>query len=386
MKTNTQLIRIRMICLCTALLSVASASATSNYRYGPDEYVTIANGISPNGKYAITAHGAGDLGYDRFHIFVTDATTGRKVGPLEEIAQTLDTGAGAFCAKWSQDSQDVAITYRVDRHAPLKSVSYKISNGRAQALKMPHDTTDPEVVSYWQQQCSQSKPSPKIFGAQSATSASSLAVTNSSAPSPESLITPGAERFVVGGLSVGATPLQVIRFLSAKGLHPTGERQWSYAQGAKTVQKVNYVAKESYSNGKTGLDEVKAELSFTPPFPTSNGVFSLVHDIWYETHYGEGVSVTQIKTDLQNRYGSTKDSSDGFPCPFLRWGIRGKSYASVDVNVQAFICPAPNPGAVGTLRISILDNGLLGEAMTRARAHLDQVDSERNKDTTKPSY
>jgi hypothetical protein len=39
--------------------------------------VTVAKGLSPHGKYAITAHGEGDLGYDNFHIFLTDAVTGR---------------------------------------------------------------------------------------------------------------------------------------------------------------------------------------------------------------------------------------------------------------------------------------------------------------------
>jgi hypothetical protein len=33
------------------------ALATSNYEYGPDEYVTVANGISPDERHAITAHG-----------------------------------------------------------------------------------------------------------------------------------------------------------------------------------------------------------------------------------------------------------------------------------------------------------------------------------------
>ena len=42
------------------------ALATFNYEYGPDEYVTVANGISPDERYAITAHGGGKLGYDKF--------------------------------------------------------------------------------------------------------------------------------------------------------------------------------------------------------------------------------------------------------------------------------------------------------------------------------
>jgi hypothetical protein len=145
-------------------LPATVALATSNYQYGPDEYVTIARGISPSRKYAITAHGEGELGYDNFHIFLMDAVSDKKIAPLEEIVDTLDTGAGAFCAKWSNDSQQVVIIYRVDRHAPLKAVSYDIKNGRARLIKGPIDVTSKEQIAYWQNQCSQSKPSERIFG------------------------------------------------------------------------------------------------------------------------------------------------------------------------------------------------------------------------------
>lgn len=157
-------IRQLLIFLSAVLVPATVALATSNYQYGPDESVTIAKGISPNGKYAITAHGEGDLGYDNFHIFLTDAVSSKKIGPLTEIVDTLDTGAGAFCAKWSKDSERVVIIYRVDRHAPLKAVSYRIGQGRARLLKGPVDVTSSEQISYWQHQCSQSKPSEKIFG------------------------------------------------------------------------------------------------------------------------------------------------------------------------------------------------------------------------------
>ena len=64
--------------LLSALLFPATgALATSNYEYGPDEYVTIAKGFSPDGKYAITAHGEGELGDENFHLFLTDAVAGK---------------------------------------------------------------------------------------------------------------------------------------------------------------------------------------------------------------------------------------------------------------------------------------------------------------------
>ncbi len=153
-----------LLCLGALTLAASAALATSNHEYGPDEYVTVARGLSPDGKYAVTAHGGGDLGYDHFHIFLTDAVTGKKIGPLEEIKDALDTGADAFCAKWSRDSQEVLIVYRVDRHAPLKAVSYHIGDRRARRLRGPYDVTAPDLIAYWGEQCSEGKPSEKTFG------------------------------------------------------------------------------------------------------------------------------------------------------------------------------------------------------------------------------
>ena len=146
------------------LLSATSLRATSNHEYGPDEYVTVINGISPDGKFAITAHGGGELGYDNFHLYLTDANTGKKVGPLEEVKETLDTGAAAFAAKWSKDSQQVIIVYRVDRHEPLKAISYRITGRRARHIKGPFDVKSEDLIKYWQTYGSGESVSPKIFG------------------------------------------------------------------------------------------------------------------------------------------------------------------------------------------------------------------------------
>jgi hypothetical protein len=146
------------------LLSAISLRATSNYEYGPDEYVTVSNGISPDGKFAITAHGGGELGYDNFHLYLTDANTGKKIGPLEEIKETLDTGADAFAAKWSKDSQQVIIVYRVDRHEPLKAILYRITGRRARRIKGPFDVKSEDLMRYWQTCGSGESVSPKIFG------------------------------------------------------------------------------------------------------------------------------------------------------------------------------------------------------------------------------
>jgi hypothetical protein len=117
-------------------IAMCSTFATSNHEYGPNEYAVIKGGLSPDHKYSIAAHGGGELGYDHFHIYLMNAATGKKIGPLEEIKDTLDTGADAFYAKWSANSTEVAIRYRIDRREALE-VRYRIGNGRAFLIKGP---------------------------------------------------------------------------------------------------------------------------------------------------------------------------------------------------------------------------------------------------------
>jgi hypothetical protein len=128
----------RAVCGVFAIIGIAISStfATSNHEYGPNEYAVIDGGLSPDHKYSVTAHGGGELGYDNFHIYLMNAATGKKIGPLEEIKDNLDTGADAFYAKWSANSTEVAIRYRVGRHEAME-VRYRIGNGRAYLIKGP---------------------------------------------------------------------------------------------------------------------------------------------------------------------------------------------------------------------------------------------------------
>lgn len=153
--------------VAAALLALSPISlATSNYEYGKDEYVTVSHGLSPDKKLAITAHGEGELGDEDFHLYLFDAGTGKKIGPLSEIDEFLDTGAGAFAAKWSADSTEVTLIYRVDRHEPLKSITYKIKDGRATpTTKKPVDVAEKSaLVKFWQDNSSDPKPTEKTFG------------------------------------------------------------------------------------------------------------------------------------------------------------------------------------------------------------------------------
>ena len=148
------------------VLAIATLSlhATDTYQYGPAEYVTITDGQSPDGKYAITAHGEGDMGYDNFHLFLYDASTGKKIGPLEEVGGNLDTGAGSFCAMWTKDSGQVSIFYRVDRHAPIKEMTYRISKGRAFPQTPAPVDVKGDYVWYWSQHCSYQHVPGKTYG------------------------------------------------------------------------------------------------------------------------------------------------------------------------------------------------------------------------------
>jgi hypothetical protein len=153
--------------LITILVSIfalsASASATNNYEYGINEYVTIAQGISPDGKWAITAHGQREYGYDDFHLYLTDARTGKNVAPLKEIVKILDTGAGSYAAKLSKDSSTVTIVWRWSRHDPFLSMTYRIKGRRAVPLTKAPVESD-ELGTYWSENCSGVKQSPRRFG------------------------------------------------------------------------------------------------------------------------------------------------------------------------------------------------------------------------------
>jgi hypothetical protein len=127
--------------LAITLLISGRAGATSNYEYKPDEYVVISDGRSPDGKYSIAAHGEGELGDENFHLYLMNAETGQKIGILDKVKDTLDTGADAFYARWSADSREVAIRYRIDRRE-ARMVRYRIEQGHARLLNGPAKVKD----------------------------------------------------------------------------------------------------------------------------------------------------------------------------------------------------------------------------------------------------
>ena len=150
---------LRLAIYATGLLCASVVCATSNYDYAPNEYVTIATGLSPNGRFAVTAHGEGEGGIDNFHLYLTDTAKNWNISMLADIIDTLDTGANALAAKWSRDSRQVTIIYRIDRHVPLKATTYRITDQGATCIKPPFDVISDELLTYWQK----AKPSKKKF-------------------------------------------------------------------------------------------------------------------------------------------------------------------------------------------------------------------------------
>lgn len=128
------------------LLALAPfAEATSDYFYKPGEFVTVKHGRSPDGVYSIAGHGPGENGGDDFKVYLMDAKTGKKIGPLTEITDGSwqDTAPLAYHANWSADSHFVTISYRSDRHT-ISLIKYRIENRRAFRVKGPSPATDRE--------------------------------------------------------------------------------------------------------------------------------------------------------------------------------------------------------------------------------------------------
>jgi hypothetical protein len=112
-----------------------TASATSNHEYRPDEYLPIVRGVSPDGYYAIAAHGEGYLGYDHFQLYLVDAKTHKPLAGLKEPKEPfVDTGPNAYYAEWSSDSKQVSIIFRAERHLAVR-LRYRVESGRAHLLQ-----------------------------------------------------------------------------------------------------------------------------------------------------------------------------------------------------------------------------------------------------------
>lgn len=128
--------RFKVAAVALAILSLpVMAHATSNQTYKPGDYPLVTDGLSPDRKASIRAHGDGELGMDNFHIYLFRENPQKRVGALEEIVE-LDTAADAFTAKWAPDAKAVAIQYRIDRHV-YGAQAYTLANNRAYPISGP---------------------------------------------------------------------------------------------------------------------------------------------------------------------------------------------------------------------------------------------------------
>jgi len=127
-----------------ACLAASPAGATSNYQYGPDEYVVIEDGLAPNKRLSIAAHGSGEYGDEDFHVWLMAEPAHRRLAVLDDMTcpsdgashACLDSGANAYTAVWSPNSRHVAVSFRTNRHM-LQLNIYAIEGRRAVLVSGP---------------------------------------------------------------------------------------------------------------------------------------------------------------------------------------------------------------------------------------------------------
>jgi hypothetical protein len=128
------------IALASVLVAffAAAAQATAVHPYKKNEYPVITDGTAPSRKLSIAAHGGGELGDEGFHLYLMAEPTHTIIRRLPGVGgdNILDTAPDAFQARWSTDSQHVAVLFRFDRHI-LGMELYAIRDGRAQAVGGP---------------------------------------------------------------------------------------------------------------------------------------------------------------------------------------------------------------------------------------------------------
>jgi hypothetical protein len=119
-------------------LGALPVRATDNHEYGKDEYAVIRDGLAPNRRLALAAHGEGEVGDGNFHVWLMAEPAHRKIVVLEGVGENniLDTGPASYHASWSGDSRSVAINFRSSRHIVELNL-YRIEDRRARQVTGP---------------------------------------------------------------------------------------------------------------------------------------------------------------------------------------------------------------------------------------------------------
>jgi hypothetical protein len=112
--------------------AAAPVRATSEHDYAGDEYAIIRNGLSPDKRLSLAAHGDGEGGHGNFHVWLMAEPAHRRIARLDDIGSenNLDTAPDAYHGQWSADSRHVAVGFRFDRHQVQINI-YNIENRRA---------------------------------------------------------------------------------------------------------------------------------------------------------------------------------------------------------------------------------------------------------------
>ena len=119
-------------------LAAAPVRATSEHDYAGGEYAIIRDGLSPDRLMSLAAHGDGEGGHEKFHVWLMAEPAHRRIARLDDIGSdnNLDTAPDAYHAQWSADSRHVAVGFRFDRHQVQLNI-YNIENRRAHLVAGP---------------------------------------------------------------------------------------------------------------------------------------------------------------------------------------------------------------------------------------------------------
>jgi hypothetical protein len=117
---------------------IAPVRATDSHDYGRNEYAVIHDGLAPNGRFALAAHGDGEGGANNFHVWLMAEPAHRRIAALPGIGSgnNLDTGPDAYHAVWSGNSRHVAVSWRSGRHV-LDLNIYAVGNRGARLVSGP---------------------------------------------------------------------------------------------------------------------------------------------------------------------------------------------------------------------------------------------------------
>jgi hypothetical protein len=91
-----------------ACLRCDARRAIDTHDYAPGEYAVIHDGLAPNKRLSLAAHGDGE-GADHFHVWLMAEPAHRRIAALPGIGSdnNLDTGPDAYHAAWPRDSRHV---------------------------------------------------------------------------------------------------------------------------------------------------------------------------------------------------------------------------------------------------------------------------------------